>query len=110
VPPHVRPDPSPPPFGGRLTVSINEAAEALSVVRDSIHRMINDGRLAASKVGRKTVVHSASIHQLLQATLIAPKAHVAQAPPEPEGLEVKPQPPRKVAKRRKAKKTREPRP
>jgi excisionase family DNA binding protein len=92
VPPHVRPDPSPQPFGGKLTVSINEAAEALSVVRDSIHRMINDGRLVASKVGRKTAVHSASIHQLLQDTLITPKPRVLRRPPKKPSLEAKDRP------------------
>jgi excisionase family DNA binding protein len=68
---------SPPlPLEGRLGCSINEAAKALGLQRDSIYRMITDGRLTGSKMGRRTIVHVASIHRLLAETVIAPRPRV----------------------------------
>lgn len=82
----------PPPdvFDGRLTVGIDETAIALGVGRDTVYVMIQDGRLIASKFGARTVVHTASIRQLLTTTRLvlpprarararAAKAHVQQS-------------------------------
>jgi excisionase family DNA binding protein len=82
----------PPPadvFDGRLTVSIDETANALGVGRDTVYIMIQDGRLTASKFGARTVVHTNSIRQLLETTrLVLPprartKARAAKAPAQP---------------------------
>ena len=60
----------PPPFGGRLAVSINETAEALNVDRDTVYKLVAEGRLVMSKIGRRSIIHTASIQQLLQETIV----------------------------------------
>jgi excisionase family DNA binding protein len=76
----MRPSPSdrPPPalFEGRLGCSIDETATALGVQRDTVYRLISDGRLTISKLGRRTIVHVASIQRLLDETVITPKPRV----------------------------------
>jgi excisionase family DNA binding protein len=47
-----------------LAVSINDAAKALSLGRTSIYALINDGRLDAFKLGRRTLVRAESIRRL----------------------------------------------
>lgn len=49
----------------RLAYSINETARALSVGRTSIYAMIADGRLETFKLGRRTLIKTASIHRLI---------------------------------------------
>jgi len=67
------PEPLPPDvFDGRLTVSIDEAATALGVGRDTVYNMIQDGRLVASKFNTRTAVHVISIRTLLAATRFKP--------------------------------------
>jgi excisionase family DNA binding protein len=67
-------------FDGRLTISIDETSAALGVGRDTVYVMIGDGRLVASKFGTRTVVHVASIRNLLAATrlVLPPRARVLQ--------------------------------
>lgn len=48
-----------------LAVSINDAAKALGLGRTSIYAMIGDGRLEAFKLGRRTLVKTASIRGLV---------------------------------------------
>jgi excisionase family DNA binding protein len=74
---HHLPDPSL-PFGGRLGISIDETATVLGVNRDSVHRCINDGRLAAFKFGRRTLVHAASILKLMQDNAVVPKPRFSE--------------------------------
>jgi excisionase family DNA binding protein len=50
-----------------LAISINDAAKALGVGRTSIYQMINDGRLEAFKLGRRTLVKTESIRRLVDA-------------------------------------------
>jgi excisionase family DNA binding protein len=50
-----------------LAVSINDAAKALGLGRTSIYQMINDGRLDAFKLGRRTLVRVESIRRLVDA-------------------------------------------
>jgi excisionase family DNA binding protein len=64
------------PFDGRLGVSIDETATALGVQRDTVYRLIGDGRLIASKLGRRTIVHVASVQRLLAETVVIPKPRV----------------------------------
>jgi excisionase family DNA binding protein len=66
----------PRPFDGRLAASINETAEALNVDRDTIYRLVADGRLVMSKIGRRSIIHTASIQRLLQDTIVTPKQRV----------------------------------
>jgi excisionase family DNA binding protein len=61
------------PFGGRLGISINEAAEAIGVDRDTIHRLLGTGRLTMSKIGRRSIVHAASIVKLMEDTTATPQ-------------------------------------
>ena len=49
----------------RLTYSINDTAEALSLGRTSIYAMIADGRLEAFKLGRRRLVRAESVRRLI---------------------------------------------
>jgi excisionase family DNA binding protein len=75
-----RPSPSgrrpPVLFEGRLGCSIDETATALGVQRDTVYRLIAEDRLTVSKLGRRTIVHVASIQRLLDETVIRPKPRV----------------------------------
>ena len=48
-----------------LAVSVNDAAKALSLGRTSIYAMIGDGRLETFKLGRRTLIKTASIRRLV---------------------------------------------
>ena len=48
-----------------LAISISETAKALGVGRTSIYAMIGDGRLETFKLGRRTLVKTASIRRLV---------------------------------------------
>ena len=64
------------PFEGRLGTSINETATALGVQRDTVYRLIGDGMLTVSKLGRRTIVHVASVQRLLAETIVTPRPRV----------------------------------
>jgi excisionase family DNA binding protein len=64
------------PFEGRLGISIDETATALGVQRDTVYRLIGDGRLIVSKLGRRTIVHVASVQRLLAETVVVSKPRV----------------------------------
>ena len=64
------------PFEGRLGISIDETATALGVQRDTVYRLIGDGRLIVSKLGRRTIVHVASVQRLLAETVVISKPRV----------------------------------
>lgn len=49
----------------RLAYSVNETARTLSLGRTSIYAMIADGRLEAFKLGRRTLIKTASIRRLI---------------------------------------------
>lgn len=49
-----------------LAVSVNDAADALSLGRTSIYAMIGDGRLETFKLGRRTLIKVASIRRLVE--------------------------------------------
>jgi excisionase family DNA binding protein len=76
APPTRQPPIQPALFEGRLGCSIDETATALGVQRDTVYRLIAEGRLTISKLGRRTIVHVASIQRLLDETVIAPKPRV----------------------------------
>jgi excisionase family DNA binding protein len=56
-----------------MGASIDETAAALNLRRDSIYRLVADGRLTVSKLGRRTIVHVSSIHLLLAETVVKPR-------------------------------------
>ena len=67
------------PFEGRLGISINETCAALNVARDKVYQLIAKGEpdgLTASQIGRRTIVHTASILRLLKRTRITMKPRV----------------------------------
>jgi excisionase family DNA binding protein len=47
-----------------LLVSINDAAQMLSLGRTSVYGLIKDGRLATVKMGRRTLVRVDSIRRV----------------------------------------------
>jgi excisionase family DNA binding protein len=47
-----------------LALSVNDAARALGLGRTSIYAMIGDGRLEIFKLGRRTLIKTASIRRL----------------------------------------------
>jgi excisionase family DNA binding protein len=49
-----------------LAVSINSAANALGVGRSSVYCLIKAGKLEAIKIGRRTLLTTASIKRLAQ--------------------------------------------
>jgi excisionase family DNA binding protein len=71
-----RPSAASAPFEGRLGISIDETAIALGVQRDTVYRLIGDGKLTISKLGRRTIVHVASVQRLLVETVVTPKPRV----------------------------------
>lgn len=48
-----------------ITLSVNDAATALSVSRSTAYELINTGRLHAIKLGRRTLVTVESIKALI---------------------------------------------
>ena len=48
-----------------LALSINDTARTLGMGRTSIYAMIADGRLEAFKLGRRTLVRTASVKRLV---------------------------------------------
>jgi hypothetical protein len=64
---------------GRIGCSISEACTALNLGRDRIYELINAGEpdgLTASRIGKRTIVHVASILRLLERTRITMKPRV----------------------------------
>jgi len=49
----------------KITVSISEAARALGIGRSTTYELINEGKLHAIKLGRRTLVTLASINELV---------------------------------------------
>ena len=49
----------------RLAYSINDTAKALSLGRTSIYALINEGKLDAFKLGRRTLIKADSIRRLM---------------------------------------------
>ena len=54
-----------PSVSGRKLVSIIEASELLGLGRTTIYRMIGEGQLATSKIGRRTLVHMDTINSVI---------------------------------------------
>jgi excisionase family DNA binding protein len=50
-----------------LALSVTEAAKALGLGRTSIYGMMSDGRLEWFKLGRRTLIKTASIRRLVDA-------------------------------------------
>ena len=48
-----------------IATSVNGAARALSLGRTSIYALIKEGRLEAIKLGRRTLITTASIRALI---------------------------------------------
>ena len=55
----------------KITVSRAEAADALSVDIQTIDNMVADGRLRASKLGRRVVIRIVDIEKMLTACEVA---------------------------------------
>ena len=51
----------------KLAYSIKEAASALSLGRSRIYELLNEGKLESRKIGKRTVIPTASLHRLLEA-------------------------------------------
>jgi excisionase family DNA binding protein len=49
-----------------LVISVNEAARVLGVGRTSLYDMIRDGRIETLKLGRRTLIKTASIRSLVE--------------------------------------------
>lgn len=53
--------------GAPLAYSINEACQVTSLGRTAIYQLIRDGRLAAVKVGGRTLIPATALQGLLKA-------------------------------------------
>lgn len=51
----------------QMAYSINDTAKTLSLGRTSIYALINEGKLDAFKLGRRTLVKAGSIRRLIEA-------------------------------------------
>jgi excisionase family DNA binding protein len=49
-----------------LVISINDTAKVLGVGRSSIYGLMKEGRLESIKIGRRTLLTTASINRLTQ--------------------------------------------
>ena len=49
-----------------IAISVNTAARTLGIGRTSIYALLKDGRLDAIKIGRRTLLTTASIRRLAQ--------------------------------------------
>ena len=49
-----------------IAISISDAAKALGVGRTSVYMLIKEGRLEVFKLGRRTLVKTASIRRLVE--------------------------------------------
>lgn len=49
-----------------IATSVNDAARALSLGRTSIYALIKEGRLEMVKLGRRTLIKTASIRALVE--------------------------------------------
>jgi excisionase family DNA binding protein len=49
----------------RLALSVEDTADALSVGRVTIFKLIKEGRLKASKIGRRTIITMAEVQSFL---------------------------------------------
>ena len=48
-----------------IATSVNGAAKALSIGRTTIYELINNGKLETVKLGRRTLIKTASIRALI---------------------------------------------
>lgn len=48
-----------------LAVSVNQAARILGVGRTTLYSMIRDGRIDALKLGRRTLIKTASLRRII---------------------------------------------
>ncbi len=48
-----------------LALSINDTAKTLSLGRTSIYALIREGRLETIKIGRRTLIRSASVRRIM---------------------------------------------
>lgn len=48
-----------------LAVSVNEAARILGIGRTSLYSMIRNGRVEALKLGRRTLIKTASLRRVI---------------------------------------------
>jgi excisionase family DNA binding protein len=67
------------PTSERLAVTIPEAVRLLGVGRSTLYALMGRGDLAARKVGRRTLITTASIHRFLEALPAAQIAAPKQA-------------------------------
>jgi excisionase family DNA binding protein len=49
----------------KIAVSVAEAGRSIGIGRTKLYELINDGSLKTFKVGRRTLVTTASIHALV---------------------------------------------
>jgi excisionase family DNA binding protein len=50
-----------------VTASVNDTARSLGLGRTKVYELINDGKLATIKIGRRTLVKAESIRALVEA-------------------------------------------
>ncbi|WP_426043015.1 helix-turn-helix domain-containing protein [Brevundimonas sp. TWP2-3-4b1] len=48
-----------------MALSINDTAKTLSLGRTSIYALIREGRLETIKIGRRTLIRSASVRRIM---------------------------------------------
>lgn len=55
----------------KRALSVKEAAEASSLSKSQIHNLIRDGRLRAGRIGKRVIIPSAALDDLLDRALDA---------------------------------------
>lgn len=51
-------------------LTLLQASARLAVSKATLQRMISDGRISASKIGRRTIIHTSEVDRILRSSIV----------------------------------------